>query len=102
MEVQQEQDDDPLSTSEDMITDVDKLRKYDGMRVKQFKKILTPEQIEKWEHYKEVRYERAVKRAEMAARAAAAAAAEGQQGQAPAGYQGGFPGGAPGGAPTGN
>ena len=101
MEVQQEQDDDPLSTSEDMITDVDKLRKYDGMRVKQFKKILTPEQIEKWEHYKEVRYERAVKRAEMAARAAAAAAAEGQQGQAPAGYQGGFPGGAPGGYPGG-
>ena len=84
----QEQEQDEMSTSEDMISDVKLLKKYDGMRVKKFGKILTPEQIDKWEHYKEVRYERAARRAEMEAAAAAAAAAEGQQGQggaAPAG-----------------
>ena len=84
----QDQQQDEMSTSEDMISDVKLLKKYDGMRVKKFSKILTPEQIEKWEHYKEVRYERAKQRAEMEAQqeavAAAAAAAGAQQGQ-PAG-----------------
>jgi hypothetical protein len=79
----QEQEQDDMSTSEDMITDVKLLKKYDGMRVKKFNKILTPEQMAKWEHYKEVRYERAKQRAEMEAQMeAAAAAAESQQGQA--------------------
>jgi len=87
----QEQQQDEMTTSEDMISDVKLLKKYDGMRVKKFSKILTPEQIEKWEHYKEVRYERAKQRAELEARQAAEAAeaaASGQQQQpsgAPAG-----------------
>ena len=81
-EGQEQEEQDALSTSEDMISDVKLLKKYDGMRVKKFGKILTPDQMEKWEHYKEVRYERAKQRAEMEAQMeAAAAAAESQQGQ---------------------
>ena len=64
-------------TSEDMLTDVDLLKKYDGMREKKYSKILTPEQFEKWMQYRSVRYERAQKNAERAAAAAAAAEAAG-------------------------
>ena len=62
-------------TSEDMITDVELLKKYDGMRLKPFGKILTPEQKAKWEEYKAARYERAARMAERQAAAEAAAAA---------------------------
>jgi hypothetical protein len=54
---------DPMSTPEDAISDVELLKKYDGMREKQFRKILTPEQIQAWEAYKALRYERAQQRA---------------------------------------
>ena len=64
-------------TSEDMLTDVKLLKKYDGIREKPFGKILTPVQMDKWNQYRTVRYERAEKAAERAA-AMEAAAASGQ------------------------
>ena len=67
------------TTSEDLITDVKLLKKYDEIRLKKFNKILTPEQKAKWEEYKTVRYERARRAAEMeAAREAAEAAGAAQ------------------------
>ena len=71
-------------TSEDMLTDVDLLKKYDGIREKKYGKILTPDQYEKWMEYRSVRYERAKKNAERAAAMEAAAAAAGADGQQPA------------------
>ena len=67
-----------------MLTDVDLLKKYDGIREKKYGKILTPEQFEKWMEYRSVRYERAKKNAERAAAMEAAAAAAGADGQQPA------------------
>ncbi|MBR5735630.1 MAG: hypothetical protein IKX60_02400 [Bacteroidales bacterium] len=76
---EQVQEDQSNTTSEDLITDVKLLKKYDEIRLKKFNKILTPEQKAKWEEYKTVRYERAKKAAEMeAAREAAEAAQAGQ------------------------
>ena len=68
-------------TSEDMLTDVDLLKKYDGIREKKYGKILTPDQYEKWMEYRSVRYERAKRTAERAAAMEAAAAAAGADGQ---------------------